>query len=99
MVSNTVQHYVRENGHSPFINWLDTLDVATMARVDVQINRMRQGNLGDVKSLKHGLFELRLQFGSGYRIYCAHGRENVVILLRVATKIHKGLILQKLDDI
>ncbi len=41
----------------------------TKARVDVRLDRVILGNFGDSKSLGEGIYELRLNFGGGYRIY------------------------------
>lgn len=50
-------------------------------RILQRLRRVEVGNYGDYKSLKDGVFELRLMFGSGYRIYFAEQGETVVILL------------------
>ncbi len=43
---------------------------------------MAAGNLGDVKSLGDGLFEARIHYGPGYRLYLMwRGSELVVLLL------------------
>jgi len=39
------------------------------ARVRVRIDRLEDGNLGDVEPVGNGVSELRLDFGSGYRVY------------------------------
>ena len=44
---------------------------------------MRLGNLGDTKLIKNGngIFELRIDFGSGYRIYFGKYNNSIIILL------------------
>jgi putative addiction module killer protein len=42
---------------------------------------MEQGHYGDYKALRDGINELRLHFGSGYRIYFAELNDVIVILL------------------
>jgi len=51
------------------------------ARVDKYIRRLEAGNFAAVKALREGVFEIRMNFGSGYRVY--YGREGraVIILL------------------
>ncbi len=63
-----VEVYV-QNGRSAFSEWFDELDPTTAARVDRFIRRLESGNFGAAKSLRGGLFELRLNFGPGYRVY------------------------------
>jgi putative addiction module killer protein len=47
----------------------------------VRINRLRLGNFGDCKPVGDGVFELRMMFGPGYRVYFARQGESVVLLL------------------
>ena len=47
-----------------------------MARID----RLSAGNLGDVKALRDGLFELRIDWGPGYRVYYALAGRSCVLL-------------------
>jgi putative addiction module killer protein len=49
--------------------------------VDARLTRVRAGNFGDFKSVGGGVFELRISFGPGLRVYYGlHGREMVVLL-------------------
>jgi len=51
-----------------FGEWLAGLnDNRTRAKIIVRIDRLQAGNLGDCKSLRGGLFELRIDWGPGYR--------------------------------
>ena len=51
------------------------------ARVFARLDRVETGNLGDCKSVGDGVFELRLSFGAGYRIYFGEIGATVVLLL------------------
>ena len=65
-----------------FDEWL-TLpsDPRAQAKVVTRINRVAAGNFGDSKSLGQGLSELRIDYGPGYRVYCALlGRTGVLLL-------------------
>ena len=68
-----------EGGRSPFAEWFDDLDAVTAARVDRYIRRLEAGNFGAAKPLRDGVSELRLDFGSGYRVY--YGREGRIIII------------------
>src|SRR3989442_9110191 len=70
-----------EAGRSPFAQWFDSLDAITAARVDRYIRRLEAGNFGAAKFLREGVFELRLDFGPGYRIYFARDGKTIIILL------------------
>jgi putative addiction module killer protein len=65
-----ILHYVNRSGKDVFDHWLTQLaDARAQAKIAVRINRLAAGNFGDCKSLRHGLFELRIDWGSGYRVY------------------------------
>ena len=51
--------------------------VAIIRRLD----RMKEGNFGDSKSVGSGVFELRVDVGKGYRVYFTNKNNRVVILL------------------
>jgi putative addiction module killer protein len=76
-----VHEYVDAAGRIPFRDWLDGLDVTTRARVQARILRFETGNLGDHKEVGSGVWEARLDFGPGYRVYFGRrGRELVLLL-------------------
>jgi len=77
-----VRVYLARNGKAPFERWLEGLkDSTARAKVKARINRLRLGNFGDSKSLGQGVFELRLDFGPGYRLYFGRASNTVVLLL------------------
>ncbi len=67
-----IREYI-EGSWSPFAEWFDSLDAVTAARIDKYIRRLEAGNFSVAKSLNEGIFELRLDFGPGYRVY--YGRD------------------------
>lgn len=48
--------------------------------------RMEQGNLSNIKGAGAGVFECRIEFGPGYRVYFGKGGETLIILLGGGTK-------------
>jgi len=78
----TVIRYCDEDGVEPYTTWFEGLrDKKTRLRIATRVSRMNSGNFGDFKSLKGGVFELRIPFGSGYRVYFAEDGNTVVLLL------------------
>ncbi len=77
----SVREYLTAAGRSPYREWLEALDVPVRARVQARVLRFEQDNLGDHKSVGQGVFEARLTFGPGYRIYFGLHRRTVVLLL------------------
>ena len=65
-----------------FIDWLVNLrDVQARARIAKRLDRLVDGNFGDVRSVGGGVSELRFTFGPGYRVYFTVRNRQVVILL------------------
>ena len=64
-----------------FANWLRKLrDEQARARIQIRIRRLSLGNFGDVKPVGEGVSELRIDYGSGYRVYLQR-RGNLLVLL------------------
>lgn len=81
-----LREYNSETGHSPFAEWFDALDAVTADRVDRYLRRLEAGNFGAAKSLGEGVFELRLDFGPGYRVYYARNGKTIILLLGGGSK-------------
>ena len=78
--------YLASNGHSNFSAWFDELDSQAAAKVTMAIERMREGNLSNVKSVGDGVHERKINWGPGYRIYFGREGEKIIILLSGGTK-------------
>ena len=66
--------------------WLESLKITTISRVLARLARVELGNLGDHSSVGDGINELRLFFGSGYRIYYMQQGQQLIILLCAGDK-------------
>lgn len=84
-----IREYV-EDGCSPYAEWFDDLDNVTAERVDKYLRRLEQGNFGAVKALQQGLFEVRMDFGPGYRVYYGREGRTLIILLGGGSKRRQG---------
>lgn len=77
-----IQYYRAPNGKQPFIEWFESIrDKRTRNRIGNRLKRLRNGNFGDCQSIGGGVFELRLHFGPGYRIYFGQIENTLVLLL------------------
>lgn len=77
-----VRRYLTVSGRDVFGEWLSGLkDVRTTAKVVARIDRLSAGSFGDCKALRGGLFELRIDWGPGYRVYYAQVGKACVLLL------------------
>lgn len=81
-----VREYLTPKGHSPFGAWFEDLDPQAAAKVTVAVVRIGQGNFSNVKGVGSGVFEFKMNFGAGYRIYFGKDGETLVILLAGGTK-------------
>ena len=65
-----------------FAAWFRKLrDRRAQARIAVRLDRMADGNLGDVRPVDGGVSELRIHYGPGYRVYFVQKGDVLIILL------------------
>lgn len=77
-----VEYYITPEGKKPITKWLDRLrDRQAKAAIFSRIARLQIGLFGDAKSLGEGVYELRVDVGTGYRVYYARSGNEVVLLL------------------
>jgi putative addiction module killer protein len=77
-----LRHYLTTGGRNVFGTWLDGLkDDKAEARIAARLNRLAAGNFGDCKPLQEGVWELRIDWGPGYRVYYAMVGRTCVLLL------------------
>jgi putative addiction module killer protein len=81
-----VRYYVAEDGRSPYADWFSLLDPVARTKVAAAIVRIEHGNLSNLKPVGNGVFEYRINFGPGYRVYLGRDGDAVVILLAGGTK-------------
>lgn len=61
---------MRIDSTETYTNWLDRLrDLRARARIQARVERLAAGNPGDVQPVGEGVSELRIDYGSGYRVY------------------------------
>ncbi len=75
--------YKTKSKKEPFSDWLMDLDLSTRAVMVSRLKRVSLSNFGDCKQLKNaaGVWELRIAYGAGYRIYFGKDGLDIVILL------------------
>jgi putative addiction module killer protein len=70
-----------------FANWLDSLkDHMTRVRLIRRLEKAMKGNLGDVKPVGNGVFEMREYFGPGWRMYYVTRGELLIVMLGGGSK-------------
>jgi putative addiction module killer protein len=81
-----VLEYLDRQGRSPFAAWFEDLDPAAAAKVTTAMTRLSLGNISNVKGVGAEVFETKIAFGPGYRVYFGKDGESLVILLAGGTK-------------
>jgi putative addiction module killer protein/probable addiction module antidote protein len=77
-----IRHYISRTGKDVFDDWLlELADTRAQAKIATRISRLAAGNFGDCKPLGQGLWELRIDWGPGYRVYYALIGRICVLLL------------------
>jgi putative addiction module killer protein len=77
-----IKHYITSDAQDVFAQWLHKLkDMTAKIAIARRSNRIEQGNFGDHKFCRDGVWELRIDVGAGYRVYYAMAGSLVVLLL------------------
>lgn len=72
---------------SEFQKWLDGLkDEQAYARIETRLFRLALGLPGDVKPIREGVSELRIDYSPGYRVYFTRRGKSIVFILAGGTK-------------
>ena len=80
-VKRVLDFYEDRHGRMPFVEWLESLDGKSQARIRHRLTRVEAGNLGDCEPAGEGVLELKLFFGPGYRVYFGEAEKTLIILL------------------
>jgi len=65
-----------------FKNWIRNVkDRIAQSIIIARIRRISVGNFGDSKPVGDGIFELRIDYGPGFRVYFTQREQEIVILL------------------
>src|SRR5205823_4494612 len=77
-----LRRYLTVSGKDVFGNWIaDVDDPRAKAKIAARLARMEVNNFGDSRAVGDGVWELRIDWGPGYRIYYAMATSSIVVLL------------------
>lgn len=95
-MSYILKVYKTPEGKEPFTDWLKSFKDKTLKyRIITRIDRLETGSLGDYKAISNGVNELRLKFGSGYRVYFTIVGKQLIILLCGGDKTSQASDIRK----
>jgi len=86
MPMTRILEYLDPKGRSPYAKWFDGLNAEAAAKVASALYRLADGNFSNVKGVGGGVFERKIDFGPGYRVYFGKDGDTVVILLGGSSK-------------
>ena len=77
-----LQVYQTPNGREPFTEWFESIqNQETQDTIQKLLDRLALGNFGDYRAVGSGIFELRIHFAAGYRVYFREVDNTIVLLL------------------
>lgn len=77
-----IRHYLTPDEKDVYLDWLKQIrDTVAKTAVVRRVNRIEQGNFGDHKFCRDGVWELCIDVGAGYRVYYAISGQLIVLLL------------------
>ena len=87
----TIREYLDSKGSSPFAKWFSGLNAPAAAKVTTSLVRIEHENFSNTKGVGAGVFECRIDFGPGYRIYFGKDGDALVILVGGGIKRHQDI--------
>ena len=88
------------DGKVPFEEWFNGIrDQKLQISVDARLTRIADGNFGDHKSLRGGVFELRVHKGPGLRVYYGLDGPRIVVLIGGGVKSTQGKDIRKAQEL
>lgn len=98
IIERKAKEYQTPNGKVPFRDWLLNLrDIRAQAKITKAITQMEAGNFSDHKPLKNtfGLYERRINYGPGYRIYYTLEGDTMILLFSGSDKSDQQQMIDK----
>jgi putative addiction module killer protein len=93
-----VREYIDVNGQSHFAKWFNRLNVQAAAKLSIALIRLENENLSNTKSVKGGVFEYRLEFGPGYRMYFGKDGSRLIVKKMPLTRDFKQTIKARAES-
>jgi putative addiction module killer protein len=94
-----IRIYRTREGKEPFVEWNKSLkDKVARAQVGSGLDRLVNGNYGDCEPVGEGVYELRIHYGPGYRVYFVEQEKTLILLLIGGSKKTQKKDIKKAKD-
>ena len=91
-----IEIYQTDTGKRPFSQWLKEMrDILGKSKIRLRLDRLEMGNFGQCEPVGDGVFELKVDFGPGYRVYFGKTAATCVLLLCGGDKSSQKNDIQK----
>jgi putative addiction module killer protein len=95
----TIQTHRTESGKRPFRDWVYSLkDKKTRSVIRMRVHRLQKGNFGDCKIVERGVYELRIHYGRGFRVYFGKIENIIIVLLCGGDKSSQNKDIKKAQE-
>ena len=81
LIKYEIVYYQLSSGKCPYQLWFDELSNKVQNIIDIRLERVQLGNLGNYRYLDKGISELKFSIGPGYRIYFGQDKDRLIVLL------------------
>lgn len=81
-----IREYVAEDGNNRYKDWFNNLDYQAARKVHIAVTRLKFGNFSNVQGVGRGLYEYKIDYGPGYRIYFGKDGDQIIIVVGGGTK-------------
>lgn len=83
----TIRTYITPSGREPFVEWMVKLkDSKVRSIIHTRITRLKLANYGDYRRISNNLYELKIRYGPGYRVYFGELGKEIILLLCAGNK-------------
>ena len=83
---SVVREYLDPLRRSPYAHWFQGLPAPAAAKVATALYRLELGNFSNVEGVGAGVYECKIDFGPGYRVYFGRADKSLIVLLGGSSK-------------